>query len=146
MQPVKSVVRYAESGDHSIAYQMTGGAGDVDLMLVPGFISHLEYDWDEPRHAAFLERLGSFARLIRLDKRGTGPADRHGGIADLETRMDDIRAVMDAIGSEAAVIFGYFEGGPLAVLFAATYPEGVRERHGGGLGSVLAAVPAQSVS
>jgi class 3 adenylate cyclase len=122
---MNGVVRYAESGDHSIAYQLTG-AGDLDLVLVPGFISHLEYDWEEPRHAAFLERLGSFARLIRLDKRGTGLSDRHGGIADLETRMDDIRAVMDAAGSESAAVFGYFEGGPLAVLFAATYPRRVR--------------------
>jgi len=125
MQSVKSLIGYAESGDHSIAYQVTG-AGDVDLVLVPGFVSHLEYDWEEPRHAAFLEQLGSFSRLIRLDKRGTGLSDRHGGIADLETRMDDIRAVMDAVGTESAAIFGYFEGGPLAVLFAATYPERVR--------------------
>ena len=125
MQSVKSPIGYAESGDHSIAYQVTG-AGDVDLVLVPGFVSHLEYDWEEPRHAAFLEQLGSFSRLIRLDKRGTGLSDRHGGIADLETRMDDIRAVMDAVGTESAAIFGYFEGGPLAVLFAATYPERVR--------------------
>jgi hypothetical protein len=72
MQSVKRLIGYAESGDHSIAYQVTG-AGDVDLVLVPGFVSHLEYDWEEPRHAAFLEQLGSFSRLIRLDKRGTGP-------------------------------------------------------------------------
>jgi len=85
-----------------------------------------EYDWEEPRHAAFLERLGSFARLIRLDKRGTGLSDRHGGIPDLETRMDDVRAVMDAAGAESAVVFGYFEGGPMSVLFAATYPERTR--------------------
>src|SRR5947207_3531779 len=94
--PMESLVGYAESGEHSIAYQVTG-AGDVDLVLVPGFISHLEYDWEEPRHAAFLERLGSFTRLIRFDKRGTGLSDRHSGVADLETRMDDIRAVMDAV-------------------------------------------------
>ncbi len=115
-------VRYAQNGDVSIAFQVTGG-GAFDLVLVPGFISHLEYDWEEPRHAAFLERLGSFARLIRLDKRGTGLSDRHGGIADLETRMDDVRAVMDAAESERAALFGYFEGGPMSVLFAATYPE-----------------------
>src|SRR4029079_18736467 len=115
----------AESGDVSIAYQVTG-AGPLDLVLVPGFVSHLEYDWEEPRHAAFLERLGSFARLIRLDKRGTGLSDRHGGIPDLETRMDDVRAVMDAAGAESAVVFGYFEGGPMSVLFAATYPERTR--------------------
>jgi class 3 adenylate cyclase len=119
---VQSPVRYAESGDLSIAFQVTGG-GALDLVLVPGFISHLEYDWEEPRHAVFLERLGSFARLIRFDKRGTGLSDRHGGIADLETRMNDVRAVMDAVGSERAALFGYFEGGPMSVLFAATYPE-----------------------
>ncbi|MDP9285310.1 MAG: alpha/beta hydrolase [Actinomycetota bacterium] len=102
---------------------------------MPDFISHFEYDWEEPRHAAFLERLGSFARLIRLDKRGTGLSDRHGGIADLETRMDDIRAVMDAVGSESAALFGYFEGGPLAILFTATYPDRVRAlRHPVGSG------------
>jgi len=122
---VSSSIRYAQSGDVSIAYQVTG-EGPFDLVLVPGFVSHLEYDWEEPRHAAFLERLGSFARLIRLDKRGTGLSDRHGGIADLETRMDDVRAVMDAAGSESAVLFGYFEGGPMSVLFAATYPERTR--------------------
>jgi class 3 adenylate cyclase len=119
---VRGPIRYAQSGDVSIAYQVTGD-GPFDLVLVPGFVSHLEYDWEEPRHAAFLERLGSFARLIRLDKRGTGLSDRHGGIPDLETRMDDVRAVMDAAGSESAAVFGYFEGGPMSVLFAATYPE-----------------------
>ena len=122
---VRGPIRYAQSGDVSIAYQVSGD-GPFDLVLVPGFVSHLEYDWEEPRHAAFLERLGSFARLIRLDKRGTGLSDRHGGIADLETRMDDVRAVMDAVGSESAALFGYFEGGPMSVLFAATYPERTR--------------------
>ncbi len=121
----KGSVRYALNGDVSIAYQVTGD-GPFDLVLVPGFVSHLEFDWEEPRHAAFLERLGSFARLIRLDKRGTGLSDRHGGIADLETRMDDVRAVMDAVGSESAALFGYFEGGPMTLLFAATYPERTR--------------------
>ncbi len=118
-------VLYAQNGDVSIAYQVTGD-GPFDLVLVPGFVSHLEFDWEEPRYAAFLERLGTFARLIRLDKRGTGLSDRHGGIADLETRMDDVRAVMDAAGSESAALFGYFEGGPMSVLFAATYPERTR--------------------
>jgi len=122
---VAGPIGYAQSGEVSIAYQVTG-EGPFDLVLVPGFISHLDYDWEEPRHAAFLERLGSFARLIRLDKRGTGLSDRQGGIADLETRMDDIRAVMDAAGSESAALFGYFEGGALSVLFAATYPERTR--------------------
>jgi class 3 adenylate cyclase/pimeloyl-ACP methyl ester carboxylesterase len=119
---MRSPIRYAQSGDVSIAYQVVGD-GPLDLVLVPGFISHLEFDWEEPRHAAFLERLGSFSRLIRLDKRGTGLSDRHGGVADFETRMDDVRAVMDAVGSEQAAVFGYFEGGPMSILFAATYPE-----------------------
>ena len=122
---VRGPIRYAQSGDVSIAYQVTGD-GPFDLVLVPGFISHLEFDWEEPRHAAFLERLASFSRLIRLDKRGTGLSDRHGGIADLETTMDDVRAVMDAVGTERAALFAYWEGGPMAVLFAATYPERTR--------------------
>jgi class 3 adenylate cyclase len=97
----------------------------VDLVLVPGFVSHLEKDWQEPRHARFLGRLGSFSRLIRFDKRGTGLSDRPRDLPDLETRMDDVRAVMDAAGSERAVLFGYSEGGPMSILFAATYPERV---------------------
>jgi class 3 adenylate cyclase len=80
-------------------------------------------DWEDPRSAYFLERLGSFARLIRFDKRGTGLSDRPGLVPDLETRMDDMRAVMDAAGSERAATLGYSEGGPMAILFAATYPE-----------------------
>jgi len=122
---VRGPIRYAQSGDVSIAYQVTGD-GPLDLVLVPGFVSHLEYDWEEPRHAAFLERLASFSRLIRLDKRGTGLSDRHGGIADLETTMDDVRVVMDAVGTEHAALFAYWEGGPMAALFAATYPERTR--------------------
>jgi pimeloyl-ACP methyl ester carboxylesterase len=115
-------VRYAKSGTLNIAYQVTG-SGPRDLVLISGFVSHLDLDWAEPRHAYFLERLGSFSRLIRFDKRGTGLSDRPGGLPDLETRMDDVRAVMDAAGSERAVLFGYSEGGPMAILFAATYPE-----------------------
>jgi class 3 adenylate cyclase len=122
---VRAPIRYAQSGDVSVAYQVTG-EGELDLVLSPGFITHLEMDWEHRAHARFLQRLGSFSRLIRFDKRGTGLSDRHGGIADLETRMDDVRAVMDAVGSERAAIFGYFEGGPMAMLFAATYPERVR--------------------
>ena len=92
-------------------------------MLVPGFVSHLEMDWEDPRPAYFLDRLGSFSRLIRFDKRGTGLSDRPGGVPDLETRMDDMRTVMDAVGSERAAVFGYSEGGPMSILFAATYPD-----------------------
>ena len=122
---MRGPIRYAQSGDVSIAYQVTGD-GPFDLVLVPGFASHLEFDWEEPRHAAFLERLASFSRLIRLDKRGTGLSDRQGGLSDFETRMDDVRAVMDAVGIERAALFAYHEGGPMAMLFAATYPDRTR--------------------
>jgi DNA-binding SARP family transcriptional activator/class 3 adenylate cyclase len=118
-------VLYARSGDLSIAYQVSGD-GPVDLVLVSGFISHLEKDWDDPRHAHFLERLGSITRLIRFDKRGTGLSDRPHDVPDLETRMDDVRAVMDAVGSRRAVLFGYSEAAPMAILFAATYPQRTR--------------------
>ena len=118
-------IRYARSGEVNIAYQVTGD-GPFDLVLVPGFFSHLEIDWEHPVHARFLERLGSFARLIRFDKRGTGLSDRGVGLPDLETRMDDVRAVLDAVGSEQAALFGYSEGGPMSILFAATYPERTR--------------------
>jgi DNA-binding SARP family transcriptional activator/class 3 adenylate cyclase/predicted ATPase len=117
-------VGYARSGDLSIAYEVTGH-GAVDLVLVPGFLSQLDRDWDEPRHARFLERLGSFSRLIRFDKRGTGLSDRPQDVPDLETRMDDVRAVMDAARSERAVLLGYSEGAPMSILFAASHPERV---------------------
>jgi class 3 adenylate cyclase len=118
-------IRYARSGDVNIAYQVTGG-GPFDLVLVPGFFSHLEIDWEYPGYAGFLERLGSFARLIRFDKRGTGLSDRGVGLPDFETRMDDVRAVMDAAESDSAALLGYSEGGPMCVLFAASYPERTR--------------------
>jgi class 3 adenylate cyclase len=114
--------RYAKSGDVNIAYQVVGD-GPFDLVLVPGFVSHLDNDWEEARSAHFLQRLASFSRLIRFDKRGTGLSDRPSGLPDLETRMDDVRAVMDAVGSKRAALFGYSEGGPMCILFAATYPE-----------------------
>ncbi len=123
---MRAPIRYARSGDVNIAYQVTGD-GELDLVLVPGFVSHLELDWEDPRSAHLLDRLGSFTRLIRFDKRGTGLSDRPGGLPDLETRMDDVRAVMDAVGSERAALFGYSEGGPLSILFAATRPERVSE-------------------
>src|SRR5438045_1256202 len=110
--------RYAKSGSVNIAYQVTGD-GPRDIVLVPGFVSHLDNDWDEPRSAHLMERLASFSRLIRFDKRGTGLSDRPGDMPDLETRMDDVRAVMDAAQSWSAVLLGYSEGGPLAILFAA---------------------------
>ena len=109
-------VRYARCGDLDIAYQVTGN-GTIDVLLVPGFVSHLEKDWEEPRYAGFLDRLGTFARVIRFDKRGTGLSDRPGGVPGLETRMDDVRAVMDAAGSERAVpprlLGGRADGGAL---------------------------------
>jgi pimeloyl-ACP methyl ester carboxylesterase/class 3 adenylate cyclase len=122
---VRPEVRYARSGEVNIAYQVTG-EGSFDLVVVSGFVSHLDNDWDLPSSAHLIERLGSFSRVIRFDKRGTGLSDRSVGLPDFETRMDDVRAVMDAVGSERAALFGYSEGGPLAVLFAAMYPQRVR--------------------
>jgi pimeloyl-ACP methyl ester carboxylesterase len=116
---------YARSGDLSIAYQVVG-EGPVDLVLVPGYISLVENYWLMPRCAAFLRGIASFSQLIIFDKRGTGLSDRISGAPTLEERMDDIRAVMDAAGSERAVLSGYSEGGPLACLFAATYPDRTR--------------------
>jgi class 3 adenylate cyclase/alpha-beta hydrolase superfamily lysophospholipase len=114
---------YAKSGDVHIAYQVVG-EGSVDLVLIHGWISHLEYQWEDPALARFLNRLASFSRLIVFDKRGTGLSDRvpESALPTLEQRMDDIRAVMDAVGSRRAAIFGVSEGGPLSTLFAATYP------------------------
>jgi class 3 adenylate cyclase len=122
---MSATIRYARSGDVNIAYEITGD-GPFDLVLVHGFFSHLEIDWELPALAHFHDRLGSFARLIRFDKRGTGLSDRGVGLPDFETRMDDVRAVMDAAGSTSAALCGYSEGGPMSVLFAATYPERVR--------------------
>jgi pimeloyl-ACP methyl ester carboxylesterase len=112
---------YATNGDINIAYQVIGN-GPRDLILVPGWMSNIEVFWDEPAVARFLRRLASFSRLILFDKRGTGLSDRSGNLPDLETRMDDVRAVMDAVGSERAALCGYSEGGVMCALFAATYP------------------------
>jgi len=114
--------RYAKSGDVSIAYQVTG-SGDFDLVFVPGFVSNLDWTWEDPGFAHFLSRLAGFSRLILFDKRGTGLSDRVAGAPDLEVRMDDVRAVMDAVGSERAAVFGVSEGGAMSMLFAATYPD-----------------------
>jgi class 3 adenylate cyclase len=120
----RSETRYARSGDVSIAYQVVG-EGPFDLVYVPGWVSNVELMWDEPDYAAFLERLASFSRLIIFDKRGTGlsdpvPLDR---LPTLEQRMDDVRAVMDAVGSDRAALLGHSEGGNMCVLFSATYPD-----------------------
>ena len=114
--------RYARSGDVSIAYQVTGD-GPFDVVYVPPMVSHVELAWAVPGMAAYFQSLASFCRLIRLDKRGTGMSDRVSGAPSLETRMDDVRAVMDAAGSDRAALIGVSEGGPMSILFAATYPE-----------------------
>jgi class 3 adenylate cyclase len=116
--------RYARSGSVSIAYQVVGD-GPRDLVFVGGWVSHLESGWDEPLLARFRRRLASFSRLILFDKRGTGMSDRvpDANLPTLEQRMDDVRAVMDAAGSERAALFGQSEGASMAILFAATYPE-----------------------
>ena len=119
--------RYARSGDVRIAYQVVGN-GPVDLVFVPGYISNLDLQWEDPGFVHLMTRLGAFTRLIMLDKRGTGLSDRvdiqH--LPSLETRMDDVRAVMDATGTRRAVLLGASEGGPMAILFAATYPTRTR--------------------
>ena len=114
--------RYARSGDVNIAYQVVG-EGPLDLVYVPGWVSNVELMWEEPGYARLLGRLASFSRLILFDKRGTGLSDRPGGLPDLEQRMDDVRAVTDAAGSESAALLGHSEGTSMAALFAATYPE-----------------------
>lgn len=119
MQPTK----YARSGSVNIAYQVVG-EGSIDLVYVMGWVSNLDYFWEEPSYARFLNRLASFSRVILFDKRGTGLSDRvqESDMPTLEQRMDDVRAVMDAVGSERAALFGVSEGGPMCALFAATYP------------------------
>ena len=114
--------QYAKSGETSIAYQVVGD-GPVDLVLVLGFATHIELQWEGPPFARFCERLAGFSRLILFDKRGTGLSDPVAQVPTLETRIDDVRAVMDAAGSERAALFGVSEGGPMSVLFAATHPE-----------------------
>jgi pimeloyl-ACP methyl ester carboxylesterase len=114
--------RYARSDDVTIAYQVIGD-GPLDLVVVPGWVSHLEEAWRDPVYRHFMLRLAAFSRLIRIDRRGTGLSDRVPGQATLEQRMDDVRAVLDAVGSEKAALLGVSEGGPMCTLFAATYPE-----------------------
>jgi pimeloyl-ACP methyl ester carboxylesterase len=116
--------RYARSGDVNIAYQVVGD-GPFDLVYVPGWVSNVELLWEKPKPARLLERLASFSRLILFDKRGTGMSDRvsNDRLPTLEQRMDDVRAVLDAVGSESAALLGHSEGSGMSVLFAATYPE-----------------------
>lgn len=125
MRPIET--RYALSGDVRIAYQVVG-QGSLDLVFVPGFISNLDLHWEDEGYSWLLKRLSAFSRLILFDKRGTGLSDRvdvhH--LPSLETRMDDVRAVMDATGSGRAALLGASEGAPMAMLFAATYPERTR--------------------
>lgn len=121
MQPE---TKYAKSGDVHVAYQVLGD-GPIDLVIVPGWVSHVEVVWEEPQAAAFLRRLGEFSRLIIFDKRGTGMSDPITYAPQIDERMDDIRAVMDAAGSDRAALLGYSEGGALAMLFAASHPDRV---------------------
>jgi class 3 adenylate cyclase/predicted esterase len=120
----RSPIRYARSGELSIAYQVIG-AGPVNVVIVPGFISNLDMMPDAYPYQRLLERLGAIGRCVLFDKRGTGLSDRDLGFGSLEERADDIRAVMDDVGFETASIFGYSEGGPLSIFFAATYPDRV---------------------
>jgi pimeloyl-ACP methyl ester carboxylesterase len=122
VKPAIPATRYAKAGDITIAYQVCGD-GPIDLVYVPGWITHLEYGWEQPRVAHMLRRLASFSRLILFDKRGTGLSDRTQGYPTLDHRMDDVRAVMDAVKSERAAVFGMSEGGSMSMLFAATHPE-----------------------
>jgi len=120
--PPRLPVQYARSGDLNIAYQVLG-SGPIDLVFVMGWVSHLECFWTEPSFARFLRRLARFSRLILFDKRGTGLSDRTCGLPSLEERMEDVRAVLNAVGSRRAALLGVSEGGPMCSLFAATYPE-----------------------
>jgi pimeloyl-ACP methyl ester carboxylesterase/DNA-binding CsgD family transcriptional regulator len=117
----RPTTQYARSGPVSVAYQVVGD-GPTDLILVPGFVSHVEMAWEEPRLAHFLSRLASFSRLIVFDKRGTGMSDPVSSAPSMDERMDDIRAVMDATGCERGTVFGISEGGTLSLLFARAYP------------------------
>ena len=124
MSSPRPEVHYAKSGDVSIAYSVFG-EGPIDLVFVTGFVSNLLYGWEQPRVVRFFERLAPFARTIRFDRRGGGLSDRPRDVPTLETRMDDVRAVMDAVGSEKAVLVGTYEAAAMTALFAATYPEKV---------------------
>jgi len=118
-------IRYARSGDVNIAYRVVG-EGPMDVVMIPGWISHLEAAWELPEYRTFFERIAAYGRVITFDKRGTGMSDRVAEGTDFDTRMDDLRAVMDAAGSRDATVAAWFEAVPMAILFAATYPDRVR--------------------
>lgn len=118
--------QYAQSGDFSIAYQVMGD-GPVDIILVPGIVSHIDFQHELPGYTRFLRRLAKFARVVAFDKRGQGLSDRLADVPSLEERIDDVRAIMDAIGSKRAVLVGFSEGAAMSVLFATTYPERVSQ-------------------
>src|SRR5229473_5041147 len=114
-------IKYAKSGDVHLAYRVFGD-GPRDIVLIPGTLSHVEVTWETPSYQHLLKRLTAFARVIVFDKRGQGLSDRVAGLT-LEERISDVRAVMDAAGSQRATIYGWSEGGPMCLMFAATYPE-----------------------
>ncbi|MEQ8807978.1 MAG: alpha/beta hydrolase, partial [Imperialibacter sp.] len=118
---MKPATQYPKSGRINIAYQVFG-SGSIDLVYIPGWVSNIDWMWACPELVDFLQELGKIARVILFDKRGTGLSDRVVELSTLEERMDDIRAVMDAVGSQKAVLFGHSEGGSVSALFAATYP------------------------
>ena len=123
MEP--GITRYAKSGEVNIAYQLFG-EGPRNIVLAPGFVSHVEHIWDHPAPARFLRRLGAMGKVVIFDKRGTGMSDRVGGVPHLDQRIDDIRAVMDAVGFKRANLIGISEGGAMCQLFAATHPDRVQ--------------------
>jgi len=122
--PSTSAIAYVETGGVHVAYQVVEG-GPADLLMIPGWISHLALDWEEPYWVRWCERMTAFARLVRFDKRGTGLSDRPAGVQPLPERMEDAHAVLNAAGLERAHVLGWSEGGPLALLLAATHPERV---------------------
>ena len=118
-------IRYAHSDGVNIAYQVAGD-GTADLLMIPGWVTHLALDWHEPRWVGWFERMTAFTRIVRFDKRGTGMSDRPPGIPTADERMTDALAVMDAAGLERAHVLGWSEGGPLGVMVAVAYPERVQ--------------------
>jgi pimeloyl-ACP methyl ester carboxylesterase len=125
VSPALPSTRYAKSGSVHVAYKVFGES-HIDLVYVPGFVSNIETYWEEPSFARWLHKLGGFARVIMFDKRGTGLSDRVERLPTMDQRMDDVRAVMDSAGSQKAAVFGLSEGGALATVFAAHYPERCR--------------------